>query len=138
MERHVPAVHFRRQAAALACEACPRTFARKDAIKRHVLTRKAAHFSDERKAFLGEFNRIPAVVRMRAECPGDGESYVKLNDELYVVILSRFHFFVADHWCCAQGQDVRRPFPAVRELVLASFVRIRRRLSALPLSVFLS
>ncbi|KAF8186448.1 hypothetical protein K438DRAFT_1765228 [Mycena galopus ATCC 62051] len=84
MGRHVPAVHYRADGPEWACDACPRTFSRKDAHKRHVQAKRktSVHFTAARKAFLQEFNTLPSVIEMRAECDGEPASYMELNDAL--------------------------------------------------------
>ncbi|KAJ7256173.1 hypothetical protein B0H12DRAFT_1232906 [Mycena haematopus] len=84
MGRHVPALHYRDQMPQLGCKACPYTFARSDAQSRHILrfTNKGRHFTNSRKAFLIEFNKLPKVIDMRNNCAGDSASYKKLNKEL--------------------------------------------------------
>jgi hypothetical protein len=93
MGRHVPAVHFRSHVER-SCDGCPRTFGRRDAHKRHLLTKKKGHFSPARKAFLKTFNQTPSVIKMRAECPEAIESYMELNDTLYVFSMLRWVSFV--------------------------------------------
>ncbi|KAJ7256196.1 hypothetical protein B0H12DRAFT_1232922 [Mycena haematopus] len=87
MGRHVPALHYRDQIPQLGCDACPCTFSREDAQKRHLKrfiesVEDPDHFSDSRKAFLIVFNTLPEVVDMRNNCAGDSDSYKKLNKEL--------------------------------------------------------
>ncbi|KAJ7677704.1 hypothetical protein DFH06DRAFT_558896 [Mycena polygramma] len=85
MSRHVPAKHFRAQIGpSHACDGCPRTFSRKDALKRHS-DNNPTHGSAARQSLLKAFNRTRPVILMKAGCAPDTESIMVLNDDLFVL-----------------------------------------------------
>ncbi|KAJ7933609.1 hypothetical protein B0H13DRAFT_1952881 [Mycena leptocephala] len=84
MGRHVPAVHFPQQVKS-SCEGCPRTFSRRDALKRHV-DKKPRIFSD-----------LPCVGELKDNCPSNRRAYTKLNTSC-VLLFAKFEaLFKARH-----------------------------------------
>ncbi|KAJ6564399.1 hypothetical protein B0H19DRAFT_1258852 [Mycena capillaripes] len=67
MERHLM-IHSRAESE-LFCIGCPKSFARKDALERHLFNKGSSHTRPARKAFLLVFNSLPQVMDIKAQCP---------------------------------------------------------------------
>ncbi|KAJ7735607.1 hypothetical protein DFH07DRAFT_967071 [Mycena maculata] len=81
MTRHI-VVHFPDRQ---KCKGCPVTYARVDALKRHVVTKNKhndGHFSVERQVFMKKFLALPVVRKMQADCAPDNISQCALCKEL--------------------------------------------------------
>ncbi|KAJ7115656.1 hypothetical protein C8R43DRAFT_1138116 [Mycena crocata] len=88
-ERH-QVVHF--PELRVSCRGCPGTFSRGDALKRHMGKKGGcSHTSPARRAFLGKFQDLATVARLKAECPTeDDEATKKLNLKLMAMFEDLF------------------------------------------------
>ncbi|KAJ6508543.1 hypothetical protein C8R45DRAFT_1208200 [Mycena sanguinolenta] len=81
MTRHV-VIHNRAESE-VKCSGCPQSFARSDALQRHVDARGGSHCGPARREFLKTFEKRPDVLKERAGCNyNDCAQVTQMNKKL--------------------------------------------------------
>ncbi|KAJ7756532.1 hypothetical protein B0H14DRAFT_2635127 [Mycena olivaceomarginata] len=111
MDRHVK--KHRRAEAQVFCSGCPKTFARKDSLERHVLRKGSLHTTPQRRALLVTFNsqeETRAMHELLLEPSSTQGTIRHMQNSLYLTSLcfcsrkliplyreQKFNTFVAEH-----------------------------------------